>query len=42
MWEGEGFSLLFVNFGFISLAVKLKTRVHVMCVPVSLCLLALV
>lgn len=37
MWEGEGFSLLFVNFGFISLGVKLKIRVHMMCMPLLVC-----
>lgn len=28
MWEGEGFSLLFVNVGFINLGVKLKIHLH--------------
>lgn len=37
MWEGEGFSLL-VNFGFISLAVKLKTCACGVCAFVCVCL----
>lgn len=37
MLEGEGFSLLFVNFCFISLDVKLKIHVHVMSVPWFVC-----
>lgn len=37
MLEGEGFSLLFVNFCIIRLGMKLKICVPVMCVPLLVC-----